>query len=54
MDKDTKIKNLNIALEVQQRTINELLDLVQGHEKKINFLLKRLETYSSKSKVRLN
>lgn len=54
MDKDTRIKNLNIAVEVQQKTINELLDIVQGHEKKINFLLKRLESYSSKSKARLN
>lgn len=54
MDKDTRIKNLNIAIEVQQSTINELLDLVQGHEKKIRFLLNRLESYSSKSKTRLN
>jgi uncharacterized coiled-coil protein SlyX len=54
MDKDTKIKNLNIAIDVQQRTINELLDLVTGHEKKIKFLLNRLESYSSKSKTRLN
>lgn len=54
MDKDIKIKNLNIAIDVQQRTINELLDIVQGHEKKIKFLLNRLESYSSKSKTRLN
>jgi predicted RNase H-like nuclease (RuvC/YqgF family) len=54
MDKDTKIKNLNNAIEVQQATINELLDMVQGKDRQINFLLKKLESYSSKSKTRLN
>jgi len=54
MDKDTKIKNLSIAVDVQQQTINELLDLVQGHERKIKFLLNRLESYSSKNKTRFN
>jgi uncharacterized coiled-coil protein SlyX len=54
MEEDTKIKNLRIAMTIQQQTINELLDIVSLYEKKISSLNKIVDSYSIKNKERLN
>ena len=54
MAEDAKIKNLRIAMTIQQQTINELLDIVSLYEKKISSLNKIVDSYSIKNKERLN
>ncbi len=54
MEEDTKIKNLRIAINVQQKTINELLDMVNLYEKKISSLNKIVDSFSISNKNRLN
>lgn len=54
MEEDTKIKNLRMAMNIQQQTINELLDIINLYEKKISSLNKIVDSYCINNKQRLN
>jgi uncharacterized coiled-coil protein SlyX len=48
------IKNLKTAIEIQQKTIDDLLHIIKDCQEQIELQKKKLKTYSFTNKIRLN